>query len=174
MQGCCPRRVALTLVFAALLGGCSRDRAAADSTPAAASSAGTAADQRTSPRPPPSTTGLWDADHIEERLDRAGLAPIRDSVPVRQPFMRVPGVRFRVGGAELQVYVYPDSAARERDTQALDTLTVSPRGARAVDWPATPLLIVSNNIAAILLADNLRQRERVRLALEAGLAVEKK
>jgi len=111
---------------------------------------------------------------VEERLDRAGLAPRRDSIPVRQPFMQVPGVRFGVGSAELQVYVYPDSASRARDTGALDTLTVSPRGAAAVNWPETPSLIVSNNIAAILLADNPRQRERVRLALEAGLAVERR
>lgn len=110
---------------------------------------------------------------MEERLDRAGLAPRRDSVAVRQPFMHVPGVRFHVGGAELQVYVYPDSAARARDTGPLDTLTVSPPSA-PVTWPAPASLIVSNNLAAILLAQNDRQRERVRLALEAGLAAERR
>ena len=181
VQGCCPAAATpkmprtppfvAALVLVLLSAACGREAArAADS---AAAVARVAEAQRSSPRPPASSTGLWDADHVEERLDRAGLAPVRDSVPARQPFMRVPGVVFHVGSAELQVYVYPDSASRARDTGALDTLTVSPPSA-PVQWSASPSLIVSNNVAAILLADNLRQRERVRLALEAGLPVERR
>jgi hypothetical protein len=198
VQGCCPpdaRRATVAaapsvrlpllpllplLLLSLLAAGCAREGApgAGDAGGRGDSPAVAAAPQRRSPRPPPSTTGLWDADHVEERLDRAGLAPRLDSTAAaRQPaFMHVPARVFRVGSAELRVYIYPDSAARARDTDALDPETVAPRtpGTPPVSWPATPTLIVSRNLAAILLTNSAQQRERVTLALEAGLAIEKR
>jgi len=90
----------------------------------------------------------------------------RDSV--RQPFLSVPGAVYAVGAGELQVYLYPDSTARRRDFANVDTVRVQPAGS-AVAWRATPTLMVSNNLAAILLSDSETQIERVRLALTAGL-----
>lgn len=82
--------------------------------------------------------------------------------------MQVPAAVYGVGRGELQVYVYPSVAARERAISALDTTRVAPR-ATPFAWPKPPTLIVSNNLAAVLLTDDERLVERVQLALTAGL-----
>jgi hypothetical protein len=87
---------------------------------------------------------------------------------VRQPFLNVPGAAYAVGGGELQVYLYPDSAARQRDVADFDTARVQPADSSAQP-PARATLITSNNMAAILLSDSETQIERVQLALTAGL-----
>lgn len=112
-------------------------------------------------------TGAWRPCSVVDRLEHAGLAPIvRDSV--RHPFLSVAGAVYAVGRGELQLFLYPDSAARARDFATFDTVRVQPRGA-AVSWRASASLVQSNNLAAILLSDNATQVERVRLALTAGL-----
>lgn len=109
----------------------------------------------------------WDSASVEKRLESAGLAPVRVAGPVRHPFMSVTGRAYHLGEAELQVFVYADSAAVARDVQRLDTATVAPPGQRT-EWRTKPTLIISNNLAAILLSRNERQIERVQLALTAG------
>jgi len=106
-------------------------------------------------------TGKWELCSVRDRLEHAGLVPQpRDSV--RPAFASVPGVVYGIGRGELQIFLYPDSAARARDFARFDAAQVqSPAG--------TPTLITSNNLAAILLSDNATQVERVRLALTAGL-----
>jgi hypothetical protein len=101
---------------------------------------------------------------------RAGLVLGR-AKPVRQPFLGVAGVVYPVGTAELQVFLYPTAAARRRDTERLDSLTVSPRDERIV-WKQPPTLVVSHNLAAIILSLNERQTERIALALGAGMPLE--
>ena len=90
---------------------------------------------------------------------------------MRQPFLSVPGAAYAVGGGELQVYLYPDSLARQRDFADFDTARV--RSAQPADSSAQPhapaTLITSNNLAAILMSDSETQIERVQLALTAGL-----
>lgn len=115
--------------------------------------------------------GQWRLCSVQDRLERAGLAPRLDPDTLRQPFLRVPGRRLQVGTAELQLFVYTDAAAAARDVAPLDTVRVAP-AAMLVEWIAPPTLITSNNLVAILLSRNPRQIERVRNALTAGLPPE--
>jgi hypothetical protein len=54
-----------------------------------------------------------------------------------------------------------------RDMAKIDTLTVAPPGV-ASPWEGTPVLVRSGNLAAVLIADDGRQIERLTLALTAG------
>ncbi|MBK6489323.1 MAG: hypothetical protein IPF98_21270 [Gemmatimonadetes bacterium] len=114
--------------------------------------------------------GNWTACAVEERLKRAGVVIEKQADPVQHPFMSVPGATYHIGNAEheLEVFLYPSAEARARDTAALDSTTVSPRGTR-VAWRTPPTLVVSNNLAAIILSFNDRTVERLTLALAAGL-----
>lgn len=105
---------------------------------------------------------------MRQRLERAGVAPVRVPGETRLPFISVPGIRFRVGHDTLSVFLYRDAAALAKDVARLDTLRVQPRDTTVV-WGAPPTLMTSNNMAAILLSDRPTQVERVRLALTAGL-----
>jgi hypothetical protein len=119
-------------------------------------------------RPP---SALWDADRVSERLVRAGVGPRRiDSVPPAPSFFRDARVAAFavVGGGQLRVFIFPDSARRRAATDGLDPVTVAPPGAES-PWPSEPLLILSNNLAAVMLGSRPVYRERVQLALEAGL-----
>lgn len=100
----------------------------------------------------------------------AGVVLSRQPDTVAHPFLHVPGVLYQVGSAEheLQLFLYPSTAAREADTAALDSATVSPRGTRVV-WRTPPTLVMSNNMVAVILSLNDRTVERLALALGAGL-----
>ena len=113
-------------------------------------------------------TGLWRECSLEKRLERAGFLAIRQDEEVLHDFLDVPGTAYLLGRDELQVFIYPSADDRERDLADVDSATVSPIG-ESVDWEATPTLIVSNNLAAILIGGTSRQVERVQLALTAGL-----
>ncbi|MEO6447457.1 MAG: hypothetical protein ABIZ91_02830 [Gemmatimonadaceae bacterium] len=114
--------------------------------------------------------GDWSPCAVEDRLMRAGVVVERQPEPVTHPFLSVPGVLYHVGSADhqLQVFLYPSAAARARDTDALDSATVSPKGTR-VPWPEPPTLVTSNNLAAVILSLNDRTVERLAFALGAGL-----
>jgi hypothetical protein len=112
--------------------------------------------------------GLWQQCSVEERLIRAGMVLMRGDEPARHPFMHVPGLVYRTGVSEVQVFIYPSQEERERDTAPLDTVTVAPPGERVV-WKAPPTLVTSINLAAIVLSLNGRQSERIANALGAGL-----
>jgi hypothetical protein len=139
-------------------------------TPASAGQLATASTDSTRPASPPpgAGLGLWDVAALEKRLDLQGMAPRKQPEPVRHPFLSVEGTAYLVGNAELQVFLYPDAAAVERDVARLDTVVVAPRGQK-VKWPNKPTLIRNNNLAAILLGQNALQIERVQRALMAGL-----
>jgi hypothetical protein len=126
-----------------------------DSNPAAAPGSG-------------SGLGLWNVERLEKRLDLQGMAPRKQAAPIRHPFLSVEGAAYLVGNAELQVFIYDNAAAVERDISRLDTLAVAPRGEK-VNWPTKATLIRNNNLAAILLGQNALQIERVQRALMAGL-----
>jgi hypothetical protein len=112
--------------------------------------------------------GKWDEPHLVERLVRAGLAPraLRDQTG--QPFWKAPMLAFQLGPSILYVYLYPDSLARRTVTSGLDTGTAAPPGRTDV-YPPRHILIVQNNLAAVMVGGSDTQQERVRLALEAGL-----
>ena len=118
----------------------------------------------------PNATGRWDECNVRQRLERAGLAPQPLPDTLRVPFLDRPGFGYGVGHAELRVFLYDSAGALARDLADVDSARVQPTGgSAAVTWEATPTLITSNNMAAILLSDQATQIERVRLALTAGL-----
>ncbi len=116
-------------------------------------------------------TGLWDEPHLVNRLVRAGLAPqaIADEAP--EGYWNAPMHAYHVGAATLYAYIYPDSNARRRVTDVLDSLTLGPKG-RPGSYPVPHVLIVQNNLAAVLVRANDRKQEQVALAIGAGLPVE--
>jgi hypothetical protein len=114
------------------------------------------------------SAGRWDEPHLVERLVRAGLAPRAMHDQKGEGYWRVPVLAYQVGPSVLQVYLYADSLDRRAVTSTLDTLTAAPLGRPGV-YPPRHILIVQNNLAAVMVGGSDTQQERVRLALEAGL-----
>jgi hypothetical protein len=166
-------RGARGLLLVALTLGCSKEPAP-ESVAAKAESAKAVVDSSAAlaATPAPGAAcpeyGLWRACSVEDRIARAGLAVNRREKGVKHDFMRVEGLVWETSRAEVQVFLYPSEAERKRDTDMLDTVSVSPPGKRVYwRWPAT--LVTSGNMAAIILSLNGRQSERIALALGAGL-----
>ena len=110
----------------------------------------------------------WRACSALERLEAAGLAP-RERGVVRQPFFSVEGAAFALGDDdEVQTFVFADSVAAARESDALDSVRVAPP-TMLINWRRRPTLMRSANLVAILLSDDDRMIERVSLALGAGL-----
>ena len=120
--------------------------------------------------PPCPMEGNWTPCAVEDRLVHAGVVIEKQPAAVAHPFLHVSGVMYHVGSAEhqLEVFLYPSAAERERDTAVLDSATVSPRGTHVV-WRTPPTLVMSNNLVAVILSANDRTAERLALALGAGL-----
>jgi hypothetical protein len=114
------------------------------------------------------STGKWDEPHLVERLVRAGLAPQARPAEKAEKYWKAPLLAYQVGYAMLHVYLYPDSLARKAVVATLDTLQAAPPGTIGT-YPPRHILIVQNNLAAVLVGGSDAQQERVRLALEAGL-----
>ena len=114
------------------------------------------------------STGKWDEPHLVERLVRAGLAPQARPAEKGEKYWKAPLLAYQVGSAMLHVYLYSDSIARKGVVATLDTLQAAPAGTTGV-YPMRHILIVQNNLAAVLVGGGDAQQERVRLALEAGL-----
>lgn len=122
----------------------------------------------TSGRPICPATGLWSVCAILERLDRSGLAPIRDSSAVAtEAPLEAKGLLIKIGRGELEVYIYESASARERDDARLDR-------SKYVVYPAplpmspVPTLVTSANLIAVLHSRNDHLRERVSDAITAG------
>jgi len=114
------------------------------------------------------STGKWDKPHLVERLVRAGLAPQARPDEKGEKYWKAPLLAYQVGSAMLHVYLYDDSLARKAVVAKLDTVQAAPPGTAGV-YPLRHILIVQNNLAAVLVGGSDAQQERVRLALEAGL-----
>ncbi|MDQ6690238.1 MAG: hypothetical protein M3Z18_06985 [Gemmatimonadota bacterium] len=69
--------------------------------------------------------------------------------------------------SRLEVFLYPDAAALERDLAKIDTLTASPMGT-ASQWRTPIVWVRSGNLAAVFITDNATQADRLTLALGAG------
>lgn len=103
-----------------------------------------------------------------QRLDRAGLAPRRDSSPeVSEAPLTARGTLFRINTSELEIYLYESASARERDEAKLERSRYL-RAEDPVSMQTLPTLIHSANLIAILHSRNDHQRERVSDALTAG------
>ncbi|MBA4083066.1 MAG: hypothetical protein C0496_17650 [Erythrobacter sp.] len=121
---------------------------------------------RAAPRAP--STGRWDAAQLTQRLVNAGLAPRADDSLPSHPDLPVAPLGLRVGKAHLLAWIFADSTARLKTSAGIDTLTAIPKG-QPNPWAEPPMFIVHNNLIAVLVGGGDRQRERVRLAIEAGL-----
>lgn len=112
-------------------------------------------------------TGRWALCHVMKSLERAGLAPRRDSGDVAMPPLAMRGTRFHLGTADMEVFLYENAAVRARDEAKLDR-------ARFIEASQEPTLrgeatlIRNDNLLAVLHSRNEHQRERVSDALTAG------
>lgn len=126
--------------------------------------AGTAG-QASSPCP---RTGRWAICSLEKRLEQSGFVLRKASgESARRSGFNVQPVVYTLGGARLEVFIYPDEAALNRDVAKIDTTVAAPRG-QSNDWEIPPRFIRSGNLAAVLLTRNELQAERVMLAITAG------
>ena len=114
------------------------------------------------------STGKWDEPHLVERLVRAGLAPQAMHDQKGEDYWKARVLAYQVGPSILYVYLYGDSVARRAVTSTLDTVMAAPPGRMAV-YPLRHILILQNNLAAVMVGGSDTQQERVRLAIEAGL-----
>src|SRR3954466_11421550 len=165
-------RLAVALTVAVACGTRDQQHVAPDSLAPASTATPTPAAASGAPLPgKPScpANGQWSECAVFERLDHAGLAPRRDTsagvVEVAPLTQR--GTRLLVGNAELDVFVYPDSARRAQDEAHLDR-------SKYIEATAEPTLrgeatlIRNANLLAVLRSRNDHQRERVSDALSAG------
>jgi hypothetical protein len=114
-------------------------------------------------------TGAWAECSVVYRLERAGLAPQIDSTA--KPAEQTLGGRLmmlRIGlSAQLEVHLFPDSAARLAAASKLDRKNfVSGTAPQTIKRERT--LIESANLIGLLTSINAHQRERVSDALLAG------
>jgi hypothetical protein len=115
--------------------------------------------------------GAWRSCSVEDRLTRAGLVIDKKDEAIRYPFFSVAGTAYGLGGGEdeLQVFVYETTAQRTADTERLDSARAAPRDGERPAYRVPPLLVTSNNLAALVFTINERTSERLSLALSAGL-----
>lgn len=112
-------------------------------------------------------TGLWAECSVIERLENAGLGVEVSQNKATEAPLDQQGTAFSVRNAELEVYIYPSRAARERDQARLERA-----GYLHADAPPgltyKPTLVASENLLVVLDTRRERQRERITLALTAG------
>ncbi|MBM3907451.1 MAG: hypothetical protein FJ363_05125 [Gemmatimonadetes bacterium] len=120
------------------------------------------------PRSP--ATGRWDEVQLTRRLVDAGLAPRADDSIPAHPRLPVRPVTLRVGSAHLLAWIFADSTSRRSVSATIDTLSAIPKG-QPNPWAEPPMFVTQSNLIAVLVGGSDRQRERVRLAIEAGLPV---
>lgn len=102
---------------------------------------------------------LWNKAEVVRRLEEAGLVVTDSGKKAHNPSLKLEGEELEVSGGKLEIYVYPDDAARERAGAALDTTT---KGLPSI---YNPKYIISGNLIAILHTPKDRLAERVRLVL---------
>ena len=146
---------------------CGRGRPPDDDSAAAASQPPAGLGGRAPAGAPREEPKQWTLAEVARRLTDGGLV-VTDSgrTTVRHTFLSVEGHLLRVSGSDLQVFVYPDPAARRVESHRLDSARVAPNDV-IIDWVAPPHLVASGNLLAIHLTANARLAERVRLILEA-------
>jgi hypothetical protein len=114
-------------------------------------------------------TGEWAPCSVVYRLERAGLAPhVDSSAKPDERSLHGQSLVVKIGmNARLEVFLYPDSAARIGDEKALDRSDlVSATAPQTIKRERT--LIENGNLVALLSSINDHQRERVSDALTAG------
>jgi hypothetical protein len=105
---------------------------------------------------------------VLDRLEHAGLVVTKKDEPARLPMFSVEGITYTTTRSTIHVFLYPDQAARRRDTERIDSVTVASKGGSYM-WSDPAVLVTSNNLAAVVVSPNERQAEQIVLALSAGL-----
>jgi hypothetical protein len=103
------------------------------------------------------------------RLDRAGIAPHRDSTgAIEEKALSGKSFAVKFGmNSRLEVFLYSDSMERIADGKKLDrTKLVDAQATQTINRERT--LIENNNLIGLLTSLNDRLRERVSDALTAG------
>jgi len=157
------RSVGRVAIVAATVVSCEKPKAAPPASAATASAAAAPADTGCP------ATGRWAECSVLYRLERAGLAPHVDSTakPEETSLGGRPMV-LKIGlTARLEVFVYPDSAARIADEKKLDRSKFVAPGAEQT-FQRERTLIENGNVVGLLTSVNNHQRERVADALMAG------
>jgi hypothetical protein len=116
-------------------------------------------------------TGYWAKCSVLYRLERAGLAPHLDSAATpdeKSLSGSASAFAVKIGSlARLEVFLYPDSAARIADEKKLDKTKLV--GATAPQTMMRERTLIENaNLVGLLTSINDHQRERVSDALTAG------
>lgn len=115
--------------------------------------------------------GLWTEAHLMDRLLRAGVAPRANPDPAPDAdWMGQPPIRLLAGGGMVYAWIYPDSVARRRVTDALDSLTAAPPGTTTPFAPPM-LLVTNNNLVVVITGGRITNHDRIALAIQAGLPV---
>jgi hypothetical protein len=94
---------------------------------------------------------------VEKRLKQSGFVTLKNDsvIPPRAGLSVKPAV-YTLNRSRLELYLYPDAAAMNREIAKVDTAAIA------------PVFIRSGNLAALLFTDDATQAERVSLALTAG------
>lgn len=113
-------------------------------------------------------TGKWALCSLETRLRRSGfVATVIEGDTAARAGFSVKPVAYKLGRGRLEVFLYENSAALEKDVAGIDTVSVAPAGTPGA-WPSPPALVRSGNLAAVFMDQNARQAERLVLAITAG------
>ena len=159
----------LTVLLLAACGGEAREAERAVATQTAIAKAESTATQAAALP----ATGLWTEAHLMDRLVRTGVLPRALEVPLPEtPWMGKPPIALTAGGGEVFVWIYDDSIARKAVTDALDADFAAPRG-QTSPFPIPLVFVVNNNLAAVITGGSGQNQERIMLALQAGLPVQR-
>jgi hypothetical protein len=103
----------------------------------------------------------WNRAEVVKRLTEAGLVVVDSGRKVRRAGLHVEGRLLRVSGSDLELYLYPNAAARQRESAALDTTMHGLPSAKQ------PRYIFSGNLVAVHVTPSDRLAERVENSLTA-------
>ena len=156
------RRLLLVLAVT----GCGRERAPAQDSAGAAAIAASPTTARAA-GPACTRTGHWVACAVQTRLEQSGLAPLKADKIDALPKVGPTPLLYRVGNAELAIFIFADTLARHRAAAALDTAAyIAP--SRDLSMRNETTAIQNDNLLGLLYSRNEHQRERVADALTAG------
>lgn len=162
-------RVAVASSVLAACGGDQQRQPAADSRAAPVASAAPTVSSAPVTKGACPVNGQWSECAVFDRLEHAGMAPRRDTTAARVELapLNQAGTRLLLNAAELDVFLFPDPASRQRAESKLDRS----KFIEATDEPTLrgeATLIRNENLLAVLRSRNDHQRERVSDALSAG------
>ncbi|MDQ6829603.1 MAG: hypothetical protein M3081_12105 [Gemmatimonadota bacterium] len=107
----------------------------------------------------------WNKAEVIKRLSEAGLVVSDVHRPARDPTLAMKGEQLTVSGSELRLFIYPDAAARARESAALDTTSI--HAGVPAPLPERLRYVIANNMIAIFVTPNERLAERIGDVLSA-------